>query len=195
MDNKILNEKESLAIITEMIQNSKRNVSTNAGGPALVWGYATVITSLIVYFGWNIWHINQIFWCWFLIPICGSIGTFLMYRKERPVLVKTFLDKVINYIWAVIGITGFIVSLLAFMHSLPVLFMISMLMGIGITLTGCVTQSKVYTGFGIAGIVCSFGCLFIYDVNQILYFAFIFLIMMVIPGHLMNIKPKSMAKA
>lgn len=195
MDNKILNEKESLAIITEMIQNSKRNVSKNAGGPALIWGYATVITSLIVYFGWVFFQIHQIFWCWFLIPISGSIGMYLMYRNGKPVLVKTFLDKVINYIWLVIGLTGFVVSMLNFLHTLPILFMVSLLMGIGITLTGCVTQSKIYTSFGVAGIISSFGCLFIYDINQILYFAFIFLLMMIIPGHLMNIKPKSMAHA
>ena len=49
MEDKKLNEQESLELIARMIRNSKRNVRENAGGPALIWGYATVLTSLLVY--------------------------------------------------------------------------------------------------------------------------------------------------
>lgn len=46
MEDKKLNEQESLELIARMIRNSKRNVRENAGGPALIGGYATVLTSL-----------------------------------------------------------------------------------------------------------------------------------------------------
>ena len=48
MEDKKLNEQESLELIARMIRNSKRNVRENAGGPALIWGYATVLTSLLI---------------------------------------------------------------------------------------------------------------------------------------------------
>ncbi|WP_224203944.1 hypothetical protein [Bacteroides salyersiae] len=56
MEDKKLNEQESLELIARMIRNSKRNVRENAGGPALIWGYATVLTSLLVYAGWMLTH-------------------------------------------------------------------------------------------------------------------------------------------
>lgn len=56
MEDKKLNEQESLELIARMIRNSKRNVRENAGGPALIGGYATVLTSLLVYAGWMLTH-------------------------------------------------------------------------------------------------------------------------------------------
>lgn len=50
MDNKKLNEQESLELITQMIQNTKFKMVKNAGTPFLVWGYMTVVTSLLVWY-------------------------------------------------------------------------------------------------------------------------------------------------
>ena len=95
MEDKKLNEQESLELIARMIRNSKRNVRENAGGPALIWGYATVLTSLLVYAGWMLTHQYYSMYGWFLIPVFGGIGTFLFGRHEKPVLIKTYLDRVI----------------------------------------------------------------------------------------------------
>lgn len=95
MEDKKLNEQESLELIARMIRNSKRNVRENAGGPALIWGYATVLTSLLVYAGWMLTHQYYSMYGWFLIPVFGGIGTFLFGRHEKLVLIKTYLDRVI----------------------------------------------------------------------------------------------------
>ena len=50
MDNKKLNEQESLELITQMIQNTKFKMVKYAGTPFLVWGYMTVVTSLLVWY-------------------------------------------------------------------------------------------------------------------------------------------------
>lgn len=50
MDNKKLNEQESLELIIQMIQNTKFKMVKNAGTPFLVWGYMTVVTSLLVWY-------------------------------------------------------------------------------------------------------------------------------------------------
>ena len=95
MEDKKLNEQESLELIARMIRNSKRNVRENAGGPALIGGYDTVLTSLLVYAGWMLTHQYYSMYGWFLIPVFGGIGTFLFGRHEKPVLIKTYLDRVI----------------------------------------------------------------------------------------------------
>lgn len=38
MDDKKLNEKESLELIAQMIQNTKSGMAENAGVPFLIWG-------------------------------------------------------------------------------------------------------------------------------------------------------------
>ena len=144
-----------------LFRSSKRNVETNAGGPALLWGYATIITSLLIYFGWVSFNTPYIMFGWFLIPIIGGIGMIILNKKEKPKLIKTYMDKVINYIWITIGILGGVVSLSAFIVKMPILFFIGVLMCAGIILTGCVIKFKPYIYGGIAGIVLSFICLFV----------------------------------
>ena len=46
MENKKLNEKESLELISQMIQNTRTRVEKDGGTPFLIWGYGTVIISL-----------------------------------------------------------------------------------------------------------------------------------------------------
>lgn len=48
MEDKKLNEKESLELITQMIQNTRRNLDTGSGNMFLVWGYVSVLVTLTV---------------------------------------------------------------------------------------------------------------------------------------------------
>ena len=51
MEDKKLNEKESLELITQMIQNTRRNLDTGSGNMFLVWGYVSVLVTLTVLAG------------------------------------------------------------------------------------------------------------------------------------------------
>ena len=50
MNDRVLNEKESLELIAQMIQNTKSRMTRNSGAPFLIWGYTTIIVSLLVWF-------------------------------------------------------------------------------------------------------------------------------------------------
>lgn len=186
MEERKLNEKESLELITQMIQNTKSRLETNCGMPFLFWGYTTVFISILVWY--LVITTQNYYWqyVWFLLPTIAGTGTYLSTRNKQP-SVKTHLDKVINYIWMVFGIAGFAVSCLAiFFWHVPILFIILLLMGMGTTLTGLVIGYRIVTICGILGALCSIGCLFYQDFNQILVFAPVFIFMMVIPGHMLN---------
>ena len=167
MEERKLNEKESLELIAQMIQNTKNRLETNCGMPFLFWGYTTIFVSLLVWF--LVVTTRNYYWqyLWFLLPIIAGTGTYLSTRNQQPGI-KTHLDKVINYIWLVFGITGFL------------------LMGMGTTLTGLVIGYKTVTICGTLGALSSIGCLFYPGLNQILIFAPVFIFMMVIPGHVLN---------
>ena len=48
MEERKLNEKESLELIAQMIQNSKKNLQVGRGNQFILWGWLSAITSLAV---------------------------------------------------------------------------------------------------------------------------------------------------
>lgn len=187
MENRKLKEQESLELIAQMIRDSRKSVEYKAGTFSLIWGYTTVLISLLVYSGWMLMHHSAIFWLWFLIPVGGCVATGLFKRNQLS-LKKTYFDKVINQVWMVLGLVGWGLGVACVLlpNSFSILFLISLLMGMGMAMTGCIASYKVYIGFGVAGILLSFLCLLVKGVDQILVFAGIFIVMMIIPGHLLN---------
>ena len=97
MEERKLNEKESLELIAQMIQNTKKRLETNCGMPFLFWGYTTLFVSLLVWF--LVVTTGNYYWqyLWFLLPIIAGTGSYLSTRNQQPGI-KTHLDKVINYI-------------------------------------------------------------------------------------------------
>ena len=194
MQEKFLNEKESLELITRMIRNTQRKLERGAGGPMLIWGYATIITTITV---WIALRVTQDYHChflWFLIPVIGMIG--MMMRKKQTEGVRTYLDKVIGYIWLVLGVTGFIISALSIMTpmwTLPILFIIIIIMGMGSVLTGLVSDFRPMVIGGIVALLISIPHYMIkvdvFDV-QLLSFVLAFISMYIIPGHILNYKAK-----
>ena len=75
---------------------------------------------------------------------------------------------------------------MAFVVRIDILFVISLLMGMGATLTGLVCKYKPLSIAGMTGIALSFSMLFIHGSGVYLVFAAIFIVMMIIPGHIMN---------
>jgi hypothetical protein len=62
-----LNEKESLELIARMIQNTKQKMEEGSGTMFLIWGYITVIVTLLV---WGIvFYTQNYYWqfLWFLL--------------------------------------------------------------------------------------------------------------------------------
>ena len=75
MEERKLNEKESLELITQMIQNTKNRLETNCGMPFLLWGYTTTLISLLV---WSLVVTTRDYhwqYLWFLLPVIAETGT------------------------------------------------------------------------------------------------------------------------
>lgn len=102
MEDKKLNEKESLELITQMIQNTRRNLDTGSGNMFLVWGYVSVLVTLTVLAG--VYFTKNPLWMWGFwgIPVIGYLLTFLLMRKRQK-MVKSYIDKILVQVWRMFG--------------------------------------------------------------------------------------------
>ena len=138
MEEKQLNEKESLELITRMIRNTQQRIERGNGIPFLIWGYTTVLVSLLVWF--TLKSTQNYYWnlLWFLIPVIGFTAMTISMKKEKKG-VTTYIDKVIMYVWIVIGIAAFIPAPAAtIMEGFPILFIVTLLISIGTVFGQCV---------------------------------------------------------
>ncbi len=83
MNDRVLNEKESLELIAQMIQNTKSRMTRNSGAPFLIWGYTTIIVSLLVWFllketGNYHWQ-----WLWFLLRLFPCLLLYGLSTNSR----------------------------------------------------------------------------------------------------------------
>lgn len=186
MEDKIINEKESLEIISRMIENTREKVKKNAGMPFLIWGYTTVLVSIAIWYlinktGDYHWH-----FLWFCIIIVGLPLSLLNRRKENRGF-TTYIDRVVGKVWLVFATVVIICSVMAFfVLKMPILFLVLLLISMAVTITGFVIKFNIAVGFGFVGVLASFIFLFIGGTAQILMFAGLFFVMMVIPGHILN---------
>lgn len=188
MEERQLNEKESLALITRMIQNTQQKLEKASGIPFLVWGYTTIVVSLLIWYFLSTTGDYWMHYFWFLIPLIAGPLMFISLRKNEKG-VKTYIDRVIGYIWTVLGVAAFMISVTAMVFgNIPILFITILLMGSGTAITGLVIRFTPIAVAGFLGLALSLVCLFTPGVNQILVFAAVFLVMMVIPGHILNSK-------
>ncbi len=186
-----LNEEESMALIAEMIRNTQRKMERGAGTPMLVWGYATVLATLAVWVGVTFTDDYRAQFLWFLIPVIGL--TWMLLQRRQPPEVRTYVDKVVSYIWIVMGWSGFIVSCLSFMGVIrtTILFIITLMMGQGSVLTGLVTRFRPLIIGGIVALLLSVALLYLHTLGpHLLIFALAFVAMGIIPGPILNRRAK-----
>lgn len=190
MDEKGLTGKESLELITRMIQETQNNVARYAAYPLLIWGYLTVVISIVVWVVIRQYQYEEIHYLWWLLPLVAFPLTIYFCRKGGKKGVVTYMDRITRQVWWLFGCIGFLLSIFAFFRLVDIYFLIPLLMGMGVTLSGCVVKYRPMIVAGCVGIAFSFSLLFIRDVDRLLIFAVIFVVMMIVPGHLLNHKMK-----
>ena len=214
MKEKTIDEHRSLEIISQMIADTSATIDNQSGKYFLLWGYTTVIVSVFEYIA-QVCHLPMplCLWAWWLIPLVGGIGTILFTIKEkreakRP---KSYLDRSVSAVWRVFGASWGMLFVAAIVYGTNLLFLTVMMMAMGTVITGMICRHKVLIIAGKAGMVLSLlfparhllmteysdaiaasgianneAVLYI----EILIFALIFAVMMIIPGHILRNRAK-----
>ncbi len=198
-----INEKQSLAIITEMIARTKDRYIGN-GNIMLLWGYLTVAVTILVWIMLATTHQPAWNYLWFLIWIVGGIATPIMARSEQKKCgVKNYSDRITSQIWSVVGIMGIVATAMCLGFQLigdvsswsTMLAFALVVVPLGEIAQGIILKERSLTVGGITGMVigiftmcCIAGDVTLYANWYLPMFMAAFIAMFVVPGHIINHK-------
>ena len=106
----LLNEKESLELIGQMISTAKNNLQKGTGKIFLLWGYLVAGISFAT-FALSINLPKQTeyyaYLLWFFMILGLPIHFWLIRKRENEKLVQTYIEKLMKWVWI-----GFTISIL-----------------------------------------------------------------------------------
>jgi hypothetical protein len=213
MEDKKLNNQESLELITMMINKTKRQLHVGEGNLLLWWGYTSAIVGVLVGVSLLLTGGNPICnWLWFLIWIVGGIGMLLIVRKDKSRIEKepsTYVDRLTGNLWGTIGWLFALGTLMSigfqfFGKDTWVIMLVFAFLfcGFGTCIQGFILKEKSMVWGGsfslVAGVFVL--CCVISGVELsvqwvIPLFVMSFVATMIIPGHVLNAKAKKQCSA
>ena len=101
MEEKKFTEKESLELISHMIQATRKNLVKGQGNYFIIYGYTAAILSIIIYTLLCITHTPWWWAGWFLMFLPVIILSFKEKRYTPTVI--TYTNSMVNKVWQVVG--------------------------------------------------------------------------------------------
>lgn len=205
MEEKKLTEKESLELIAEMIRNTKSKLELGDGNILLLWGYVSIGVALVVFLCGMLTHCAYCNWLWLLIPAIGyPVMKYLDRKKASEHSASTYVDKISAGIWKMVGGLAFAgmalgIGFMFFGYSVWILmFMYAfVIVGFGAAVQGVVIRegslifggifSILAGGFVVCCVMSGIPLLYVWAIPL---YMLCFLLMTVIPGHIINHKAK-----
>ena len=205
MEDKKLTEKESLEVITSMIARTKVRY-LGSGNILLMWGYLAVFTSILVWIllaatQQNVWN-----WLWFAIPVIGMPLTSIMERREkRTDCAVTYSDKITSHLWSIFGVSEIVLTFICLGFSLiggikcwtAMIVYTIIAAPFAEIAQGLIVKEKSLTWGGIVGLAigmvlvcCVTGKIPLLANWFMPLFILFWVVMMIVPGHIINHKAK-----
>jgi surface polysaccharide O-acyltransferase-like enzyme len=183
---KTFDAKESLSLITSMIETTKASIS-DSSHYYLLWGWMVFAGCSIQYILLVIVKYPQHYYAWFVTPIALLVFFIMLFRDKRKQKVKTFISEASGYVWSAVGFSflplSFIFSKIGWQYSFPFYIL---LYGIGTYISGGLLNFKpLRIGGAICLLLAAFTPYVAYE-HQILLTALAILISYIIPGHMLR---------
>ncbi|MBR4801386.1 MAG: hypothetical protein IK041_01095 [Bacteroidales bacterium] len=204
METKNLTTENSLKIIAETMERSRMTIAKNTGKPLILWGCMVALTSVVVYFLWSktgspVWNL-----LWFAMTAISVVCNIVMDRNKEKAP-STEISRIIGKTWMWFGIftTGLYLMIWvayfilrafnpeASIH-VDLTLVISLMMGLCGVISGVVMKMKsVVACLVIATALSVVVALVVNGPAQILVFAILGVIGLVIPGFILQNKAKN----
>lgn len=200
-----LSAENSLRLIAETIERSRKSIAKNSGKPLILWGCLDTITAIIIWALWSCTGSPQWNLLWFAMTVIGGIGTYFMVRNNEKVP-ETEVSRILGRIWLWFGIFSIgmillvlIVAVVCTAFDIPAHIhfnsgpIIMVLLGLCGTISGVVMKMKAVT---ISSVISTAVCLVLTslipegDPANILVFAILGIFILIIPGILLQKKSR-----
>jgi hypothetical protein len=182
-------EKESLKIITQMINTAKTNIGNNSIY-FLLWGWAVLIAAVSHYI-LLINHLQYNYLPWPVAIITAGIAASIIgYRSSKKKMAQGYIDKFVGTLWMFVGITIFLtLVLVTYLADFRVSYTVIMLLyGLGTLITGTVIRFVPLIVGGIIVWLCATLMVWVSFPDALLVLAFSVLAGYIIPGYLLKSK-------
>lgn len=115
--NREMTAQESLSLITETLNNTRKEITRNSGKYYILWGALLTIFSIIVYLLWKL--TDQAAWnnLWLGMPIIGFLLARLMSRIDTEPHVQNDVSRITQGIWSAFGIFACTVAVFTIAYS------------------------------------------------------------------------------
>ena len=103
-----LSAENSLRLIAETIERSRRTIAKNSGKPLILWGSLVALTAVIIYILWSLTGSPAWNFLWFAMSAIGAVCMRSLTRNREKVP-DTEISRTLGKIWMWFGIfsTGF----------------------------------------------------------------------------------------
>ena len=156
--NKEMTAQQSLALISETMNNCRKAILRNNAKGFLCWGILLTVFSLVIYLLWHttgkpVWNM-----LWFAMPAIGYPLAALFYKKKDGEIPQNEIGRLLGQIWAVFAAFSVSVSLLAvFVVPMNITLLIVVMLGLAECVSGVVLRNWpiIVSGFilGVGGAV------------------------------------------
>ena len=174
-----------------MIDKAKSNVKGD-GFYFLMWGWLVFIAALLNFILMKFTTFERPYLAWTLLLIGAVISVIKGIKAENKVKVKTYLSETMNYFGISLGILyGGLAFVFGYYNLWEQSFPIYILLyGVGCFFMGSLLQFNFLKWGGLLCIPVMVASLFVSYQWQLLFMAFAVLVSYIIPGHILNAKPK-----
>ena len=171
---------QSLRIISETMNNNRRDILRNSAKYFLLWGALLTAMSLAVFLLWHttgkpIWNM-----LWFAMPVIGyPLATLL--KKKDVAIPDNLVGKPTGHVWGLFGAFACTVSALAvFVVPIPITLTLVLLLGFSESVTGLLLKNwpLIVAGF-ILGVGGAVAAVLLKGASQLLLFTFGGILLMV----------------
>ena len=108
---------QSLNLISETMNNSRKEIVRNSGKYFVLWGVLLTVFSLLVYFLWK--TTGKVAWnnLWFALPLIGYPLSIWAKNKEKDSRAENFISRINGGIWGTFGVFACSVALFSVLYS------------------------------------------------------------------------------
>ena len=139
--NKEMTASESLALISETFNKSRKDILGNSAKFFILWGALLTVVSLVIYLLWHLTGRPDWNFLWFAMPVVGYPLAALM-GKHNKAIPQNEVSKMLGGVWRVFGAFAITLSAVAiFLVPMRVTLIIVIIMGLAECMSGVLLKN------------------------------------------------------